>query len=419
LTDREKEKLLSRLTSRLENSTDIFPQLKTMERVKGMEETAQRLLTIYRRLNKAHLDLEKISYQFCDDRDALTSSLNRFLKGRHDVTLRIDKSARPKIVFDDATFTFYEIKEEPQKQEEIENMQEFPEEDKLELYEFLEKEIEPFVEVEKNIELIEERTTEKIKESNDVESLAGETEEESISELTITKDLQPAEIQSADKEAFQDDRNQEESIPQEAEAELKLFETEQLDQEALQEKFESQIIQESGGSKLEEIKEIKEEPTTQKEFILKEELSDSDGTFHRGAKSSIEQRSKTEEEMFYEFESNLLQNIKELDDYLGKMNTSSYNEKKGDELITQAYKNLTTAEALGHEVIAKMIKTYWAALLAMRDNKLPATKNEAELIRSTLIIIVALIKDKDIELEPYWENHNYLVNKLTDLSYEV
>ncbi|MBU2445621.1 MAG: hypothetical protein KJ666_08625 [Bacteroidetes bacterium] len=419
LTDREKEKLVSRLTSRLENSSDIFPELKTMERVKGLEEAARRLLTIYRRLNKAHIDLERVSYQFSDDRDALTSTLRRFLQGKQGTTLNIDKSSRPKIVFDDATLTFYELKEPPKKEEVIDSKEELSEEDKLELHEFLERDIEPFVGVKENIELINEKSPEKIEKIDTDVSLADGTKAESISKPAEDENLQHELIRSGDEGASQTDLIQKVSEPQDAGLELSLFESDQPDQESLNLKSESGDKQISEEIKSEEIDERKDEPTTQKEFILKEELSDREGTFHREVKSHTNQHPKTEEELFFEFETNLLENIKELDDYLGKISTSTYNEKREEELITQAYKSLTTAEGLGHEVIAKMIRTYWAALLAIRDKKLAATKNEAELIRSTLIIIVALIKDKDIELEPYWENHNYLVNKLTDLSYEV
>jgi len=402
--------------TRLENAADIFPEIKTMERVKGLEETSQRMLTIYRRLNKAHIDLERVSYQFCDDRDALTSALRRFLQGRSTAVLNIDKSSRPKIVFDDSTFTFYEIKELPEKQNEEKSPEEISEEDKLELHEFLGKEVEPLVEVDDGIGLIDVSAHKEVKEISEHEAVNESIMPVSDLEKEETEIINLDKKEQIDNGQFQHDKTEEQ------EHELSLFDDENIETEAF-----SPIIAESEKNSEFELvdndaesdEETIDEPTTQKEFILREELGDREGTFHRESRKSSDERPKTDEEIFYEFETSLVDNIKELDDYLGKITTSSYDENREEELITQAYKSLTTAESLGHEVIAKMIKTYWAALLAMRDKKLPATKNEAELIRSTLIIIVALIKDKDIELESYWENHNYLVKKLTDLSYEV
>ncbi len=420
LTDRDKERILSRLTYRLENSADIFPEIKTMERVKGLEETALRMLTIYRRLNKARIDLERISYQFGDDRDALTSALRRFLQGKQTASLNIDKSSRPKIVFDDSTFTFYEIKDTPHKKVELQPKEKISEEDKLELNEFLERDVESLVEVNDNVEIINVSTPPV--EESDIDEVTEESNVKSPFDL-ITKE----ENQDTYEVMTQTDLDNvptESSIDESAKGnlELSLFDEEVTDKEIASQmitKSEDNSEIESFSDETEQEIETKSEPTTQKEFILREELSDRDGTFHRKGKKNTEERPKTEEEIFYEFETDLVNNIKELDDYLGKITLSSYDEKKEEELITQAYKSLLTAEALGHEVIAKMIKTYWAALLAIRDKKLPSTKNEAELIRSTLIIIVALVKDKDIELESYWDNHNYLVKKLKDLSYEV
>ncbi len=102
LIDKEKEKLLSRLVARIENSQELFPDLKMMERVIELEEAASKLISIYRRLNKSHIDLEKISYQFASDRDAIQSILRRFLQGNF--RNGIVKKKRPKIVFDDNNF---------------------------------------------------------------------------------------------------------------------------------------------------------------------------------------------------------------------------------------------------------------------------------------------------------------------------
>jgi len=144
LADKEKEKLLSRLVSKIENSRELFPDLKDMERVIELQEAASKLISIYRRLNKSHIDLEKISYQFVSDRDSIQSILRRFLQGNYRTGFVSRK--RPKIVFDDTTFTIYELKE-PEVTEEKEEIVEQPKQPRIDLNEFLKDEKEEIISI--------------------------------------------------------------------------------------------------------------------------------------------------------------------------------------------------------------------------------------------------------------------------------
>ncbi len=418
LIDKEKEKTISRLISKLENSTDIFPDLKTMERVKGLEEISKRLLNIYRRLNKAHIDLERISYQFGDDRDAIASMLRRFVQGVS--TLRSpNKSSRPKIVFDDTTFTFYELKEaEKVESEEIE--EEIPiEEEKLELDEFLSKDQKSLIEVASDSVILDDKTEHEIlKETinSRQDGFPSDSIDRTIENYPVTTDGKE-EIDSKAFELVKKENDKEIPASPNLEFEFGSGEKEVPIGEKIEDKSERKAEQEETVSDDSE----SEKTISQKEFVLREELmTQEEKLFQRGKKDeSGESHEKTEEEIYIEFENELIENVKKLDEYLATLNIGAADEKKEEEIISQAYNCYQSAEKLGHDVLAKMIKTYWTSLLAIRDRKLPSTRNEAELIRSTLIIIVALVKNKDIDLQAYWENHNYLVSKLQNLSYEV
>ncbi len=88
-------------------------------------------------------------------------------------------------------------------------------------------------------------------------------------------------------------------------------------------------------------------------------------------------------------------------------------------LINEANKCFQIAHELNYEFISELIKVYWLSLVAIRDNKIVVNKLDADLIRSTLIVLVSLIKGREIDLEPFLKKHNSLKEKLQQLQYEV
>lgn len=450
LIDKEKEKLLSRLVARIENSQELFPDLKMMERVVELEETASKLISIYRRLNKSHIDLEKISYQFASDRDAIQSILRRFLQGNF--RNGIIKRKRPKIVFDDTTFTIYELKE-PEEIEVDEKSHEEELKPKVDLMEFLK------LDDEKIISVQPESVSEKIEVSendfkipnkvNDDELIDEKLEiENGIAKKSLKKSAEEKETQKVEKDLVlplefewnnstksEQLTSQSEDLSSREEVESDLSEKSSDDE--LREKIdfqssEEEQIKESEIEKPQSIDDNNIEETHQEGEIVEKTLSEGEivGKTEvqekvdaiEDAQSSeqlIKSLSQENDNLYLDFEKLVLDNIIEVDEFLNKSLNEPVENEQTLKLIQKAYKSFELAQELNFDLISELIKVYWLSLVAIRDNKLKPTKTNSELIRSTLIILVSLLKQRDVDLEPFIQKHNQLKEKLKLLDYEV
>jgi hypothetical protein len=452
LADKEKEKLLSRLVSKVENSRDLFPDLKEMERVTELEETAAKLISIYRRLNKSHIDLEKISYQFVSDRDAIQSILRRFLQGNY--RSGIVSRKRPKIVFDDTTFTIYELKETDVTAQE-EKLHEQTKEPKIDINEFLKDEKEDIVAIKKedseNQNQILETNSKKSSSENEITSQELEkTEIEEGLEINngIAKRSIAKKIEVKEKEPdnlvlplqFEEEGLSAEVVPEEDQSTTSVNYS-SINGKQKFEKEEKEILnlETKGKDDLETI-------SPQDEDLNKENLNEVSGdteTIEDLNEQEIESNLVSEDEsknvdvqnfennilntfkivstdtLFLDFEKLILQNILEVDEFLKKALDESFNENENLKLIQDAYKCFELAKELDYQFISELIKVYWLALVALQDHKIVLDKSYADLIRNTLIVLVSLIKSREIDLEPFMKKHNSLKQILQHLQYEV
>ncbi len=451
LVDKEKEKLISRLVSKIENSRDLFPDLKAMERVTELEETASKLISIYRRLHKSHIDLEKISYQFVSDRDAIQSILRRFLQGNY--RSGIISRKKPKIVFDDTTFTIYELKE-PDVTVQEEKISEQPKESKIDLNEFLKEDKEEIVAIksddsENQIQISDSSTDKSSFEKQQMIKDFEETREgeqlEIDNEIARKSIEKKSEIKEDETEAlvlplqFEEEEDtadtilENENLP-ELEKSFSPFEKEDSleEKETIVEKEELSVNLEPYSSqdelndeeKLDEIPEVIETSEKINDQPLDRNLEDEEK--ETKVKEEIIENHilevfqiRTTDNLFLDFEKSILQNILDVDDFLKKAVKESYIEDELFELIQEAYKCFQLAKELDYEFISELIKVYWLALVAIRDHKIVVNKTDADLIRSTLIVLVSLIKGREIDHEPFMKNHNSLKEKLKQLEYEV
>jgi hypothetical protein len=463
LADKEKEKLLSRLVSRIENSRDLFPDLKTMERVAELEEAASKLISIYRRLNKSHIDLEKISYQFLSDRDSIQSILRRFVQGNYRAAIVSRK--RPKIVFDDTTFTIYELKE-PEVTEQEEQIQQQPKEPRIDLNEFLKEEKEEIIsikkeEIESQIQIEEvpqavEENLEETKKSISPEEEINESLEidNGIAQKSIDKKSKVKKDETEDlvlplqfeeekleseKEKVEEDElthNIEETPLPEIETtndQLEEIQKEEIEEFLTQTSSEQEIespdlnegisnlseaVQETADQHIEEKldEEISVEKFEEKEEEFREESLEEVENISNAFQTNQNELSGT---LFLDFEKLILDNILRVDEFLGKALKNESTEEEILKLIDEAQRCLQLAKELHHDVISELIKVYLLSLVAIKDHKIFVDKNNSDLIRSTMIVLVSLIKGREIDLEPFMKKHNSLKAKLQQLQYEV
>lgn len=449
LVDKEKEKLLSRLVSKVENSRDLFPDLKTMERVIELEEIASKLISIYRRLNKSHIDLEKISYQFVSDRDAIQSILRRFLQGNY--RSGIISRKKPKIVFDDTTFTIYELKE-PDVTVQEEKLPEQPKESKIDLDEFLKDDKEDIVAIKKDdsedqIQISDSSTVKSsfeqqmIKDSEETGEEVGLEIENGIAKKSIEKKLEAKEKETEadtlilplqfEEEGANAETNFEKENLQESEISSSDFqksdsteEKSSLENDELSIKSDSYSSQKEvqGDEEFDKASEITEKAEEINQHQVDQNLKDKKTEIEGEViENNILESFQigTTDNLFLDFEKSILQNILDVDDFLKNAVKKSLDEDELFKLIQEAYRCYQLAKELDYEFISELIKVYWLALVAIRDHKLTIKKTDADLVRSTLIVLVSLIKGREIDLEPFMKNHNSLKEKLKQLEYEV
>ncbi len=454
--DQEKARFLSRIVARIENSHDLFYDLKRMERVVELEELATKLISIYKKLNKTRIELEKISYQFINDRDSVQSIFRRFCNG--EINRGIVKKKRPKIVFDDVTNTIYEIKDlvdsEAHIQEEKNRI-----EPKIHLNEFLEEGEQKIVQV------IDENSaklqTEDINKSDDTLTIDNNSDvqydeielnngiaKKSLEKIsrhkkeTIDNLVLPLEFENESKKTQEEHEQKIKSLSESeivSEAEL-TPEIESESQEELinqKEKVENETT--SANSQQTELSSIpsdnlepagedlfqsNEKINTQEEKndILEKEKETEKATevFEGESKGKKEISAEASTDILYlEFEKTLLENVLEVDDYLNKIQKESVSDQHQLYILQKAYHCYQLAQQIGFDYITDLIKVYWSALCAIRDKRLVPDRINSEYIRSTMIILVSLLKEREVDLESFISKNNQLKEKLKSLGYEV
>lgn len=441
VTDKDKELLLSRLVSKIENCQEIFPELKMMERVVELEEAASKLISIYRRLNKSHIDLEKISYHFISDRDAIQSILRRFIQGNFQTGL-INKK-RPKIVFDDTTFTIYELKES-QQDEPTEIEQPEIKQSRIDIREFLKEEKEEIISVKLSgslpedlkVNLESEVTNQPMDKEEKLEIDDGIVKKSSSegskkSQKTVEDLILPLEFETKEEKEYPKSEDEKPGEKSAVNIELQLKESDS-NLEELSSNDEMKLLEES-----QELTETSKEKVTDDSNFNGEvgstlegendnkspenEITEEQSLESEFSETEVIERAKSSvmDEKYLEFEKLVLENILEVDDYLNRIKSEQVDDAIQLRIIQKAYNCFELAKDLQFELISEMIKVYWAAIVAIRDYKLKITKDNIDLIRSTLISLTALIRQRDIDLEPFLKKYNQLKTELKSLQYEV
>lgn len=106
-----------------------------------------------------------------------------------------------------------------------------------------------------------------------------------------------------------------------------------------------------------------------------------------------------DEERFYQnYESEILNPIKPLDQLLKQLNTGEVDLNKLQEFASVMQKNGENSARIGFEIIASMHKIVAKALFAISRNELSADRETIESLRACLIVIVAVVRGKDVDI---------------------
>lgn len=107
---------------------------------------------------------------------------------------------------------------------------------------------------------------------------------------------------------------------------------------------------------------------------------------------------------FAKFESAVLSPIKGLDELLKQILNEEMPKGELSFYSQVMYSNYKMAVKFNSETVARMHKTVSKALLMIRDGDLKPTKTMIESVRACLIVIVAIVRNKDIDFKVYLDN---------------
>ncbi|HEX2867604.1 MAG TPA: hypothetical protein VHO03_11210 [Ignavibacteriales bacterium] len=116
------------------------------------------------------------------------------------------------------------------------------------------------------------------------------------------------------------------------------------------------------------------------------------------------QKKKAEAEeniLFEDYESRILSPIKDLDQFLRKLSSGSVDDKEIEKYSEIMRENADLSDKIGFEIIANMHGVFLRALELLKSNVIPPVREVAEGMRAALIVIVAVIKGKDVDIKKF------------------
>jgi len=119
-----------------------------------------------------------------------------------------------------------------------------------------------------------------------------------------------------------------------------------------------------------------------------------------------------DEEIIQNFESTILSPIKPLDNLLKKV---SENDIEYEELVKFSKimdENAVLSRKIGFEILSGMHKIISKALLLIRDRDLMPGKDVIESLRACLIVIVAVVRGKDVDINNYLNKAEQFGNQI-------
>ena len=166
-------------------------------------------------------------------------------------------------------------------------------------------------------------------------------------------------------------------------------------------------------NKLSGVKDKKE--SAEIEVILSEDKTDPN-TFavnENGSHGDINEKSAEDEKDFFKsYEKLILKPIKPIENMLKKFSNNEINYKDLSHFAEIMKTQVEVSEKNGFEIISNMQRIIYKALMMIKSRKLMPGKDVIESMRACLIVIVAVVRGKDVDIT------NYL-NKAEDFEREI
>lgn len=110
---------------------------------------------------------------------------------------------------------------------------------------------------------------------------------------------------------------------------------------------------------------------------------------------------ESDEISFEYFEKTILKPVKELDAFFKKLENLSYTGEEIKKFYELMEVNTSLSEKVGFEIITNMHRIITQALAQIKDNEITPIHETIEGMRACLIVIVAVVKQKEIDITAY------------------
>jgi hypothetical protein len=128
----------------------------------------------------------------------------------------------------------------------------------------------------------------------------------------------------------------------------------------------------------------------------------------------LEDENDDEELLLQQYEANILSPIKQFDEFLNRIQSNKYESEEVLYYINMFSNNLSSSKRLGFELIANMHLIIKNSLELIRNRKLNPDKNIVDSIRACLIVIVTIIRKKNIDITNFLNKADLLNRIITD-----
>jgi hypothetical protein len=125
-----------------------------------------------------------------------------------------------------------------------------------------------------------------------------------------------------------------------------------------------------------------------------------------------------EDEAYQNFEETILAPIKSVDTLLGNIAFGKINNEEIIKYANVMNRNASLSEKIGFDIIANMHSTISMALQFIKTGNLRSSTNVVEEIRACLIVIVAIIKGKEVDITNYLKKAEGFGKKIQLISKE-
>ncbi|MFA3782044.1 hypothetical protein ABRY23_03150 [Melioribacteraceae bacterium 4301-Me] len=104
---------------------------------------------------------------------------------------------------------------------------------------------------------------------------------------------------------------------------------------------------------------------------------------------------------FENYEEAILKPIKTLDSFLERVAKYNYTEHEMNSLIKLMEENAQISQKIGFEIISNMHKIFKRGLEMIKEKKISPSRNVIESLRACLIVIVAVVRGKEVDITNY------------------